>query len=224
MKRIIAIILAFNLALSLAACGKEETQADNEKDTAASQVTSEDSPENTDSSQPEGSNSSVPTDTESNTASDTESGSDEGLDGDEFVDNDSEEDTTNTDDSTDKNDKDTDDEEKVVLSFVNESIEGRYTKGELTVLPRNVYFSEGRLYADCFIVNTTGNDYSNLSIIRMEIYDKNNKKIAGAIFNADQALTVNDNSWIRNTYVFVGDQIENTSVDMSTLTVSFKFN
>ena len=219
MKKIIALILALMLTLSLAACEKAEkkTYSNDNNSQIVSYVNS--TPENNDDTN---------TESDANTESDvTDTESDADSENEEFKDDDAEEETTNTGDSAnnDKNDKDEKpEEEKIVLEFFNDTIEGRYNDGKLTVLPRHVYFQNGRLYAECFIVNTTGNDYSNLSVIQMNIFDKNGKKIAGANFNADQAITIKDNTYITHTYIFSGDQIENTKVDMSTLTLNWKFN
>lgn len=226
MKKIIALILALMLTLSLAACEKAEKKTDSNDNN--SQIVSDvnSTPENNDDANTE--SDVIDTESDANTESDvTDTESDANGENEEFKDDDAEEETTNTGDSAnnDKNDEDEKpEEEKIVLEFFNDTIEGRYNDGKLTVLPRHVYFQNGRLYAECFIVNTTGNDYSNLSVIQMNIFDKNGKKIAGANFNADQAITIKDNTYIPHTYIFSGDQIENTKVDMSTLTLNWKFN
>ena len=106
--------------------------------------------------------------------------------------------------------------------FINESIEGRWNANAITAIPAEVYFKEGKLYVRCFVFNGYSTPASNVSITQMTLRDKNDTVFAEAGFG-DQNLIINALSYVEHTFIFSGDTILSSNVDISSLGCSCQF-
>jgi len=106
--------------------------------------------------------------------------------------------------------------------FYNDALAGRYTLNSISVVPVEVYFENGDLVLNCYIVNGFSTTATNVSILEMYVKDANGKTIAHDTF-PEQNGTINAMSYVVHSFRFAASSVENTVVDMSTLTVNARF-
>lgn len=106
--------------------------------------------------------------------------------------------------------------------FRNNTLDGRWTVNAISVAPVEVYFENGNLILNCYIVNGFNTTATNVSILEMYVKDANGKVIAHDTF-PEQNGTINALSYVEHTFRFAASAVENTVVDMSNLTVNARF-
>ena len=113
--------------------------------------------------------------------------------------------------------------DKVCHYFYNDSLEGRWSASAITVVPKEVYFENGKLVAHCYIVNGYSTHATMVNISEISVTGKNDKAIAHAYFGA-QNLSIAALSYVEHTFTFGTDTIISTYVDMSTLGFDANFS
>lgn len=106
--------------------------------------------------------------------------------------------------------------------FYNDTLEGRWMTNSITVVPVEVYFENGGLVLNCYIVNGFSTTATNTSILEITVKDANGKIIAHDTF-PEQNGTINALSYVTHSFHFGASAIENTAVDMSSLGVNARF-
>lgn len=106
--------------------------------------------------------------------------------------------------------------------FYNDSLDGRWVVDSITVVPKEVYFENGKLVAHCYIVNGYSTTATNVGITQIIVADKNGVQFANAYFYS-QNLTIAPLSYVEHTFTFGADTLSTTNVDMSYLYVDAWF-
>ena len=89
---------------------------------------------------------------------------------------------------------------------------------QVTVKPGYVRYEDGRLIADCFVINgMTNKTVYNIRVNSLEFYDRNGQLIAGASFGALDDLVLGPNQYVVWTFSFSGDAVANALADLSYL-------
>lgn len=113
--------------------------------------------------------------------------------------------------------------DKLCHYFYNNSLEGRWSASAITVVPKEVYFENGKLVAHCYIVNGYSTHATMVNISEISVTGKNDKAIAHAYFGP-QNLSIAALSYVEHTFTFGADTIISTYVDMSRLGFDANFS
>lgn len=113
--------------------------------------------------------------------------------------------------------------DKLCHYFYNDSLEGRWSASAITVVPKEVYFENGKLVAHCYIVNGYSTHATMVNISEISVTGRNDKVIAHAYFGA-QNLSIAALSYVEHTFTFGADTIISTYVDMSRLGFDANFS
>ena len=194
MKKIIAILIALVLTLSLCACQKNDGSNTN-------------------------SEASTPTVSEG-----TDSTEDTTKDENKIDDENSMEDSNEEpkQESGETPEKETEDNSKVEADnyFINNN-NNIITANELTIRPKHVYWENGKLVAKCFIINGTPKTVNAVKVDSIE-FSNTEGRIAIAGFGIlENAPKISSNGHIEWTFVFGADCIENSGANLKTLHINF---
>ena len=115
--------------------------------------------------------------------------------------------------------------DKISQYFHNTTLDGRWIASTISVVPKEVYFENGKLVAHCYVVNGYSTKATMVNISEISVRGTGDKAIAHAYFG-NQNFTIPALSYIEHTFTFGADTIISSSVDMSTLgfNVSFSAN
>lgn len=232
MKKVLAILTALTLVVSLTACSK-----DNTTDSSSDTIPTVSQTESTDVSKPTTDSSDVSSETTENTESNTNSEKSEvntaetnsKTETNKPSTTTSKQETTNKTETSkpavsSKEETTTEKEEtKNNLYFYNDTVDGRWNADSISVVAKEVYFENGQLVAHCFIVNGYSTNATNVNIKQIIVLDKNGTQIAHAYFNS-QNLSIAALSYVEHTFTFGADTITSTNVDMSVVTVNSQFH
>lgn len=224
MKKIFAIVTVLALTLSLTACGNKTDEKSTGKNQNASEIQNVQNEENALENEETLSEEENDADDESIETPD-ENTSNENTQNDTPANNPPANNTpsNNTPANPTPEEPAKKEETKVVLSFTNYDIDGRWIAETITVLPAEVYFENGKLVANCYVVNGYSTTATLVNIKSITISDKNGVVIASGDFG-EQNFTIDQRAYIRHTFTFSGDAIKATSVDMSSLDLDATFS
>ena len=107
--------------------------------------------------------------------------------------------------------------------FYNATLEGRWSASAISVVPKEVYFENGKLVAHCYVVNGYSTHATKVNISEISVTGKNDKVIAHAYFG-NQNLSIAALSYVEHTFTFGPDTIISANVDMSRLGVNANFS
>lgn len=69
------------------------------------------------------------------------------------------------------------------------------------VIPAHVWYKNGNMYADCYIVNMQRNNVTNITVKRLALYN-NSGKIADAAFGRINGLALAPGQYVSHRFVF----------------------
>ncbi len=114
-------------------------------------------------------------------------------------------------------------EKPICTRFTNYDLNGRWSQNAITVVPAEVYYENGRLVANCYIVNGYNTLATQVNIPTLIVYGADNVVIADGGF-ANQNLTINAQSYLCYTFTFGGDALELNNADLSFLRFHCEFS
>ena len=231
MKKIIAILAILALSLSFASCGKTTaTKGENNPNSSSINVSSEkyDEPE----SEPETNTSSI-VEVNSEVSSkeevkDTSSKAEEKPAQTTSKEEKPTQTTSNTETNkpqtgdktptTDKNDTTT--TSKPATTTKNEffnNTNNTYDVNSLSIKPRYVYWKDGDLYAECFVINGFSHNVFNIDVKSITISNKSGVIAQGEGFGVLKNVTLAPRTYIVWGFKFSGADIKNSGADLSSL-------
>ncbi len=118
----------------------------------------------------------------------------------------------------------------IVTEFINTN-NPNYTHGKLTIHPRHVYWKDGQLVAQCFIVNGLNESLSKVVVKRLTFTNGNNQVLADAAFtnspiNFISAIgrTLNHGENVVWEFTFSADTVKNYGADLSRIIIDSSTN
>ncbi|MBR2615288.1 MAG: SLAP domain-containing protein [Clostridia bacterium] len=110
-----------------------------------------------------------------------------------------------------------------VLYFINTNVDGRWNQNSITVAPKEIYVRDGKLYANCFIVNGYSTVANPVNILEVIIMDRHGTVVAHDTFQ-EQNLNMAALSYVEHTFIFDAAGLEGTYVDLSDVTLNARFS
>ncbi len=133
-------------------------------------------------------------------------------------------------DKTPSNNTSSNTNSSVVTEFYNIS-NPKFTSGKLTIHPRHVYWKDGNLVAQCFIVNGTGDSLSGVKVNRLVFTNGKGQVLADGTFSSSTISFIsaigrklNHGENIVWNFTFSGDSVINYGADLSRIIIDASTN
>lgn len=70
------------------------------------------------------------------------------------------------------------------------------------IIPYHVWYGDGKMYADSYVVNCTNNNVKNINVSRLRIYTSNGTKIADASFGKIKNMSLAPGRYGKHRFTF----------------------